>query len=108
MTINLALEYIPRRMRELGYADNYFLRFRHIVLQSGEKLNIDGHNQLYLLVEEVSDISISSELGVFDLSQSKSNEMIYEHQGEIQIYNYSNSINHIRFIQVIPKNEKVS
>ena len=53
MTINLALEYIPRRMQELGYKGNYYIRFRHLVLQANEEQTIDAYNQFYYLVEEV-------------------------------------------------------
>ena len=38
MTVNLALEYIPRRMQELGYRADYYIRFRHFVLQPSEEL----------------------------------------------------------------------
>lgn len=103
MTINLALEYIPRRMQELGFGSEYFLRFRHLVLQPLEELEIPAFNQFYILVEEAEDISVKSEFGLFDLSYKNSNEMLYEHQGQINIKNYSKAIKHIRFIQVIPK-----
>ena len=105
MTINLAIEYIPRRMKELGVGNNYHLRFRHLVLQPGEQLEIPAFNQLFILVEEVSDISINSEFGAFDLSMGNTNEMHYEHQGQIKIKNYAVGINHVRFIQVIPKHK---
>lgn len=104
MTINLALEYIPRRMLELGYGRrDYSLRFRHLVLKSGEAMEIFAFNQLYILVEETEDVSIQSELGLFDLSSSNTNEMQYEHQGQIKLKNGSFQIRHVRFIQVIFK-----
>lgn len=104
MTINLALEYIPKRMLELGYGRrDYWLRFRHLVLKAGEAIEISSFNQLYILVEETEDVAVSSELGLFDLSSSTVNEMQYEHQGQIKIKNASVQIRHIRFIQVIFK-----
>jgi hypothetical protein len=106
MTITLALEYIPRRMKELGYGKKYYLRFRHMVLQPGEKIEIDAYNQFYILVDETDNLNVSSEFGEFDLSQNKTNEQLYEHQGQITVTNYSGSINHVRFIQVIPKHNK--
>lgn len=106
MTIALALEYIPRRMQELGYGNNYYIRFRHLVLQPGEKQEISAFNQLYILVNETDDVNITSETGTFDLSLRNANEMQYEHQGVIKIYNNSRDLNHLRFIQVIPKNKK--
>ncbi len=105
MTINLALEYIPRRMQELGYKGNYYIRFRHLVLQANEEQTIDAFNQFYYLVEEAQNVRVESETGIFDLSESTTNEMQYEHQSKIQIKNYSSGINHLRFIQVIPKHK---
>ena len=105
MTINLALEYIPRRMQELGYKGNYYIRFRHLVLQANEEQTIDAYNQFYYLIEEAQNVRVESETGIFDLSESTTNEMQYEHQSKIQIKNYASGINHLRFIQVIPKHK---
>jgi len=106
MTINLAIEYIPRRMQELGYNKYYYIRFRHLVLQPGEERTIDADNQFYYLIEEAENVRVESETGIFDLSESSTNEMQYEHQSKIQITNYLSGINHLRFIQVIPKNKR--
>jgi hypothetical protein len=103
MTIDLALEYIPRRMEELGYGKKYYIRFRHLVLQPAEQINLEAYNQFYILTGEPDSINVVSDFGVFDLSFDKTNEQQYEHQGFISIHNYSSSVNHIRFIQVIPK-----
>lgn len=103
MTIALALEYIPRRMKELGFGTEYYIRFRHLVLQPNEHLDIEAYNQFYILVEESSNLNVTSEFGMFDLSLDKTNELLYEHQGLIRVHNYSASFNHARFIQVIPK-----
>jgi hypothetical protein len=104
MTIALALEYIPRRMRDLGLGSDYYLRFKHYVLQPGEKIEVQADNQFFILVDEVSDVSISSDFGFYDLTDPTTNEQSYEHQGTISISNYAQSSTHIRFIQVIPKN----
>lgn len=104
MTIALALEYIPRRMRDLGFGNDYYLRFKHLVLQPGEKIEIQADNQYFILVDEVSDASISSDFGLYDLTDATTNEQSYEHQGTISISSYSASAIHVRFIQVIPKN----
>ena len=104
MTIALAIEYIPRRMKDLGIDSDYYLRFRHFVLQAGEKIELDAHNQFFILVDEISDVSITSDFGLYDLSDPNTNEQIYEHQGSIAINNYAQSNTHIRFIQIIPKN----
>lgn len=103
MTIDLALEYIPRRMQELGYGKDYYIRFRHIVMQPNEKLEIEAFNQFYILVDEPDSVAIRSDFGMYDMSNEKTNEQFYEHQGIIQLKNYSATVNHIRFIQVVPK-----
>ncbi|MBA2611313.1 MAG: hypothetical protein H0U95_05025 [Bacteroidetes bacterium] len=103
MNVALALEYIPRRMKELGYGTDYYIRFRHFVLQGNEKIEFDAYNQFFILVEEIADMSVQSDFGLFDIAEDKINEQTYEHQGSISINNYASHINHIRFIQVIPK-----
>jgi hypothetical protein len=105
MTINLALEYIPRRMQELGYRADYYIRFRHFVLQPTEELTLDADNQFFYLVEEAENVKVESETGIFDLSDNTTNEMQYEHQNKIHITNYLSGINNLRFIQVIPKHK---
>jgi hypothetical protein len=104
MTIALAIEYIPRRMKDLGIGAEYYLRFRHFVIKPNEIVEIDAYNQFFILVDEVSEISILSDFGVYDLSDANTNEQSYEHQGTITLTNYSSSTASIRFIQVIPKN----
>lgn len=105
MTIALALEYIPRRMEELGYGKNYYIRFRHFVLQPKEAVEIDAYNQFFILVEEVAHAKVESDFGLYDISESNTNEQSYEHQGAIIITNTTDQINHLRFIQVIPKHK---
>jgi hypothetical protein len=106
MTVSLALEYIPRRMDELGHGRNYYIRFRHLILQPSETVRIEAPNQFYILLEEPMDVSINSDFGLYDLSNEKTNEQFYEHQGSISTKNYSATVNHLRFIQVIPKTKK--
>lgn len=105
MTTDLALEYIPRRMRELGYGDNYSLRFVHLVLQPSEKRNLEASCEFFILVEEPANVSVDSDMGIFDLSNTTTNELQYEHQGSITVSNLSTAAAiSVRFIQVIPKN----
>lgn len=107
MTTALALEYIPRRMEELGYGKNYYIRFRHLVVQAGELLELEAYNQFYILIDEPPvNISIVSDFGMYDLSFGSTNEQMYEHQGLIYVNNYASTANHLRFIQVIPKHQK--
>lgn len=105
MTTNFALEHIPRKMRELGVNDNYFLEFRHLVIQPNDIVSIDGYNEYWLLVQGGNDLIVNSEFGVYDLFDTGINEQQYKHQGKITITNKSKIIKHIKFIQVIPKNK---
>ena len=103
MTSHLALEYIPKRMCELGHGSHYVLRLRHFVLKPLETREINVNNQLMILVEPLCDVRIESPAGIFDLSEDLVNEMQYEHRVDLKIINHSIFINHVRFIQVIPK-----
>ncbi len=103
MTEDYTLKYIERRMQDLGFENNYLIETKHIVLQANETLEIEAYNQFYYLVNDVDNVRIRSDFGFFDLSFAFTNGQDYEHQGQITLYNYANSINHIRFIQVIPK-----
>ena len=105
MTIQLAVEYISRRMQELGYGDQYNIRFRHFVLQPEEERKIDALNQLFLLIDPPDSVAVISDFGVYDFTASNVNELQYEHQGCISIINYATIIQPVRFIQIIPKNE---
>jgi hypothetical protein len=103
MNLAFAHDYIARRMEELGYGNNYYLRVRHIVLKPLENRTLNADNQLWLLLDAVDSISIQSEFGVFDLAAYHINELQYEHQGKIVLNNYSANLKHLIFIQVIPK-----
>ena len=102
MTPALAQEYIKGRMHELGYGDKYHIRFRHLVLQGAENRIQKAYGSYYILVEEVADVLVKSQNGIFDLSNKNTNELQYEHHGSIQIKNNTNQVTRVRFIQVIP------
>ena len=104
--MNLALEYIARRMKELGYGGEYSIQFRHFVLPSKGKLKVHAGNQLFILTEPSESIAVKSDAGVFDVTTENINELHYEHRGEIQIRNYTIITQHARFIQVIPNENK--
>jgi hypothetical protein len=104
MTIELAIDYIRRRMEELGHGDQYYLRFRHFVLQGKQAITIEAGDQLFILVEPMGTVSIESSFGIYDLTISNTNELQYEHQGHLTLTNYTGRQQHVRFIQVIPKN----
>ena len=100
MTIEFALEYI----RQTLCVGDYSLSFRHLVLQPSEEREIKAHNEVILLIEPTKDVRMESDNGIYDLTETLTNELQYEHSGDIRITNYSIFINHVRFIQAIPKN----
>lgn len=106
MTVAVALEFIPRRMTELGFEDNYSIAFRHFVLKEKETIEVDAYNQLFILIEDTQTMTISSEFGVYDLVNLDTNEQMYEHNGLVTITNNANTKGSLKFIQVIPKHKK--
>jgi hypothetical protein len=104
MTSDLALEYISRRMKEMGFSKNYLLRFRHILLKVSEVREITAYNQIFLLIDPMATIRIESDVGLFDVNEDHANEMQYEHRGRIKITNLSLSPTNARFLQAIPIN----
>ena len=103
MTTALAMEYIPRRMRDLGYGNEYYIRFVHLSLQPNEIRLLNATSEFFILVEDPNEVNVDSDMGVFDLSLPDVNEMQYEHQGVITITNQTPKLNSVQFIQVIPK-----
>lgn len=108
MTIGFAIEYTTRRMRELGFEDQYMMKFRHIILQGKEKRSLNAYNEYFMLVEADEALRITSDFGLFDLTEQKSNELQYEHFGKIKIINRDANIRHVKFIQVVPTMNEVN
>ncbi|MCD6068909.1 MAG: hypothetical protein K0S33_3735 [Bacteroidetes bacterium] len=106
MNTELALAMIKGRMRDMRYGTkDYTTTFKHCVLQGAERREIEAYNELYFLEHDPEDVSIRSDFGFFDLSFPRVNELKYEHQGVIQLQNLSASVSHVRFIQVILKQQ---
>jgi hypothetical protein len=102
MTAELALEYISKRVCELGYGNDYTIRVRHFVLKPKESRKINSHDQFFVLLEPYCELRIESANALFDMSENQINELQYEHRGEITLTNQSIFITHARFIQVVP------
>lgn len=103
MKIEFALDFIPRRMKELGYEDNYITRWRHFQLDVGEILKLDDNNEYYLLIEPHVSLQVKSKTGAYDISDISINEFQYEHKGKVTVKNSSDTeIITALFIQVIP------
>ena len=102
MQLAFAIDYIPRRMKELGFENNYLTRWRHFQLEGSASFRIDANNEFFLLINPDPNISVKSKFGMYDLSDMGINEMQYEHRGKIEITNNNNTVVLILFIQVIP------
>jgi hypothetical protein len=92
-------------MEELGHGDKYHTRLRHFMLRPKEQRKVQGSRQLFILTEPNSSIRIKSEVGVFDLTETTANELQYEHQGTIELTNYSILPQQVKMIQIIFKNK---
>ena len=106
MTVEFALDYIPRRMRELGYDNNYIPRLRHLQLDGNSQLTIESDNEYYYLINPTAEIEVRSKTGTFDLTDHTINEMRYEHKGKIEVRNKTDVSGFVFFIQVIPNHFK--
>jgi hypothetical protein len=105
MTVEFALDNIRRRMKELGYGDSYITRWKHIQLEGSASQNIDSYNEYHFLINPSVNVSVRSKLGVFDLGDTKINQMQYEHRGKITIANKTSDSQMVLFIQVIPNHK---
>ena len=102
MVKELLTEYIRSRMEKLKYGTDYYIEFRHLVMQAGEVREIEAYNDIYVLVEAIPKVSIKSDFGIFDLEYETIDELQYAHQGTITIENFSDDFSHVQFIQVTP------
>jgi hypothetical protein len=109
MNIAFALDYIPRRMQELGHADHYVTRYRHVRVEDKTTVTIKAHNQLLLFISpEANNLRIKSSRGFFNLTDYTINEQQHEHSGVVEIHNDTGQNLYALFIQVIPKNKTKS
>jgi len=102
MTVEFALDIIPRRMRELGYDKYYITRWKHLQIDGGATLKIESYNEFYFLITPSGNFRVKSKMGIYDETDPAINEMQYEHRGKIEISNLNDTSKLILFIQVIP------
>lgn len=104
MTSDIALFIIPRDMRDKGYKVNgYIADFRDYAIKGAAVLTIKADNEYFYLIGQAKGVTISSDFGVYDLSDTGINEMQHKHQGTITITNNTKAIVYLTFIQVIVK-----
>lgn len=103
MNSAIVIDYIKKRMCELGHGDDYSLSLKHFVIASGGQVVVEAPNQLMVLIEPVEMVQIQSDNGLYDLSITYSNELQYEHTGSIRMLSYAGDrAIHVRFVQAIP------
>jgi hypothetical protein len=107
MYLAFALDHIPRRMRELGFGDNYLTRYRHMFSEDKTVLTINAQNQYWYYLEPI-DLKVESDRGVFDLADETINVQQHEHSGKIKLSNNSGRNQWVLFIQVIPQHKKTT
>lgn len=104
MTVNFAIEYIPKRVAELCYCFGYHIRLRHFVLQVVESRIIEVKLGFFILIDPSPYIQIESDIGVFNIDNYITKELQYEYHTNMTVRNASEDfIGHVKFIQVIPK-----
>lgn len=103
MNFELALEYIARRMAELGYGTNYHIRLRYLTLSAIETKILEAFNQLIIIIDAAYNLKIESEMGVFDWTDYNIKDFLFEHTGLITLTNKQEGPVRLQYIQVIPK-----
>lgn len=99
----IAFEYAQRKLKELNVNGNYALDFRHLAVQDKKTIIINADNQFYYLVDGyATTFRITSDTGVYDLTDTKLSEVKHEHTGQISIQNRVSPILHLQFIVVTP------
>lgn len=103
MTDAMAIEIARTRMRELGYEDNYTLRYRFLFLSAGESRIIQAGSSLLILIEPGSYQMVKSKSGEFDTTFQDSDEMQLVHSGDVTLTNlFEGGKMGFTFLQVIP------
>jgi hypothetical protein len=104
MTEGLAIEIAKQKMMELGIGENYFIRFRHLVLSQNEIHKIKSDNDLVILLLPNKTIKVSSKSGLFDVTDEGIKEQQYVHSGSTIVENINPSgVAQVKFLHVIPK-----
>jgi hypothetical protein len=94
------LDYLPLRMKQLGYS-KYYVRPRDLLIKSLEEVVIPAYNELFFIVDEPLGLIVESDYGVYDSTENAVPENIHIHRGEIIITNPGDVNRRIKFIQAI-------
>jgi hypothetical protein len=99
MTEQFILDYIPIRIKQLGY-HNYHIRYRDLTIPAEFTTTIEAYTDLYFIVDDPLGLIVESDYGVYFPSTTLYDN-IHQHKGEIQITNNDVESRRIKFIQVI-------
>lgn len=102
MITDAAIEFIRCRMKDMGH-NRYHIRLRHFVLQPAEVRKIETPSQFFFLAAPAAGVRIESTAGLFDMAETATNELQYEHQGAITMTNYSTTHKHVVMLQAVFK-----
>ncbi len=94
------ITYAKARVLERGYSE-YRLVFRDLQLQPQGARTVNAYNEIWLLLEADIGIRVESDYGIYDYSNVNLMEQIHEHADRIKLVNTVNSIQKIKFLQVI-------
>ena len=100
MSEQFIIQYIPQRMKQLGYTA-YHIRYRDILVEPLAVIVIPAYNELYFLIDEPDKTVIESDYGVYDTWVPLSNDNQHQHRGEIKLTNREFANMRVKFIQVI-------
>lgn len=94
------LEYLPMKIKQLGYK-NYHIRYRDIRVGRCSKESISAYNDLYFIVDDPYGVVVESDYGIYDSTGDYIKDNVHLHRGEITIENKTEESRRIKFIQAI-------
>jgi hypothetical protein len=100
MTEQLIIQFIPERVKQLGFAQ-YHLRYRDMVIEKQSAKSVQAWNELYFIVDDPEGVVVESDYGIYDSTETPVEENAHQHRGEIVIKNKSSKGRRIKFVQVI-------
>ncbi len=104
MNPQLAFEIGKQRIRQIGYGRSFICSYRHMTIGAKQTITIKATNQFWYLVEGFTSFSkITSDLGLYDLTDVQLTENQHEHTGTISIYNRADTLLQLQFLVFTPR-----
>jgi len=76
-----------------------------VVVPAKGQLVLDGTNQVHLILDCGTGVSVESDKGYYQLGNADIEELTEDHEGQIIIQNRENTTRYVRFLQGVPRNE---